>query len=261
MDGNDIEELTSTTTPHEIRFDETENDENGCDTGSLFTVSDDLVINSKTDNNDTSNSVVMDFSGLLVTEDMSDSQASFEKIDLDSDSLILIDEMIEVKDDTKKENSVNDDCLSYVVSDWDILSAMQHNKNHESSSEWDAVSSVQSIMSMDTFHTPISYKEILEKKRISTCDNGTHTNMNTSDDKEQPKSKDGITLSSDVKSSPLMLPFPENEDSPSAPSSPPFDEYHELEGYKYGRGGKKPYHFRRKKNQKEKRKISYRYSV
>merc|ERR1712156_1088424 len=153
-------------------------------------------------------------------------------------------------DEAKKDKSINDDCSSHIGSDWDILSAMQHNKNHESSSEWDAVSSVQSIMTMDTFHIPLTYKDILEKKRISASDNGTNTNMNTSDKKEQPKSQDGIVLSSDVKSSSLMLPIPENEDpSPSPP--PPFDEYHELEGYKYGRGGKKPYHFRRKKNQKE----------
>lgn len=222
------------------------------DTDSLFTADiDDITINDAK-----IESLELDFSDVLIVKD---------PCDVHSDSsAILIDE------ETKKANfmSGKDEVNSNnTVDDWDVLSFTQNLVNQDSLSDWDAISSVQSVMSVGTFHTQqgsiaktLTYKDILSKRRttleeksqsLSRNNNGMDSNVimlsSSSLDKDQEQEHNKCTSS-------LLLPrILENENS----SLSTFDAYHELEGYKYSRGGKNPYQFRRnrkKKNQKKAKK-------
>lgn len=225
------------------------------DTGSLFTADiDDITINDvKVED------LEFDFPDVLIVKDSCDihSDSSAVLIDEESDK----NNIMSAKNDD--ENSSNE------VDDWDVLSLTQHLNNQDFSCDWDAISSVQSVMSIGTFHTQqsriaktLTYKDILSKGRqkpkiLSDSNNSTDNNESLSKNQENVVAMSSPSLDGDQEgecnkcNSSLMLPQILEDEKCSLSA---FDAYHELEGYKYSRGGKNPYQFRRKKNRKAKKK-------
>lgn len=234
---------------------EEEGEEAYGDAGSLFTADiDDITINDAKIED-----LELDFSNVLIVKDPCDFHSD--------SSAVLIDE------ESNKNNitSANDeDNPSNEVDDWDVLSFTQHLNNQEFSCDWDDISSVQSVMSIGTFHTQqsiiaktLTYKDILSMRKqkakiLSGNNNSTDKNESLSKNQENVIVLSSSSLDGDQErecntcTSSLLLPqILENEKR----SLSAFDAYHELEGYKYSRGGKNPYQFRRKKNQKVKNKL------
>ena len=229
------------------------------DVVSLYTADiDNITLNDA----ETADDLELDFSDVLIIEDSC-------HIHSDSDSsAVLINE----EEETKTDMSANDENNSSSIADsWDVLSTMQHLKDQDSSYEWDAISSPPSVMSMGTFQTlgttkTLTYKDILSKRGTSLDEKSKSLSSNhkINTNKKAPSMTRGvITLSSSSsggdqeRASSLMLPIIEDDEC----SFSPFDAYHELEGYKCSRGGKKSLQFRRKKNQKEKKKMTFSFSV
>lgn len=216
----------------------------------------------------------------ICTADIND-DVTTDHLELDFCSVHVNEEETKTDMNAAAANNNNDEHSDYIVDGWDVLSITQHLKDHDASYvDWDVISSVQSVMSMETSHTnatttttkTLTYKDILANRKIDKKSKSLNNNNTDTTNNKKPSSKtQGVIILPSVSSSEgdheqectkyyssLMLPILEGDEEFS---SFPFDAYHELEGYKYSRGGKRPYQFRRKKNQKQKKKMTCRFSI
>jgi len=173
------------------------------------------------------------------TTDLQSELESFDQVFIENtDVLSKEDELSFIladKGEGKQEEQNSDPSYQ---DDWDLLTTIQNLKSSVSvnDSEWDAISSIQSVVTMDTLQSEgvrnMSYKDILAKKaNISVVGNGVKRS------KKQPQEQ----AEEMVSSSSVMIPIIEDDCH---------DAFAEREGYKYSRGGKKKLMFRDKKPRK-----------
>jgi hypothetical protein len=180
------------------------------------------------------------FDDITVNNDLTDAvELEFDEVIIDNTSALSqlnsLDEKFSVVSPKEGYDSDFDD-------DWDILTAMQNLMNGGSlctknDSDWDAVSSVPSVISRDTFQSKVrqlTYKDIVAK-RSCVIGNRRGREAAAMNDPSQVVKED-VTLSQE-----LMVPTISHEYC---------DAYHELEGYKYARGGKRALLFRGNQKQK-----------
>jgi hypothetical protein len=173
------------------------------------------------------------------TTDLQSELESFDQVFIENtDVLSKEDELSFIladKGEGKQEEQNSDPSYQ---DDWDLLTTIQNLKSSVSvnDSEWDAISSIQSVVTMDTLQSEgvrnMSYKDILAKKAsISVVGNGV----------KRPKKQPQKHAEEMVSSSSVMIPIIEDNCH---------DAFADREGYKYSRGGKKKLMFRDKKPRK-----------